>query len=841
MANRFGSMVSHVPVAVAALLVATCLTGAQLYSSSAGSAAVDEQVRETCRSDSALILPIPPDSPGAEEKVRAIGNELAFVAPPRRGALARPLLRSQSALPRRLRLIWLEGADVNVNPHLVPLGPGEIALSTSNLSELQVDIGSELILDGGVRLTVTQSFDDIPFAPTPEFWCGYDEYFMPTAGGDLPPPFAIASLDTIAGFGGQSVEFDEYQITHDPITLTDAGALERSFRTAETAWTRTFTAAPRGLERNELTNVVGRARSVHTAVDRNLAPVLLTGLSADLVVLIAAGVLVARERRRELKLLAVRGVHPARIGLLVAPTLAWSVVTGAAAGLVIAWTAVKLFGPSPLLEPKAVIGSAIDVAVGVVVAVVVVAAVVAAVADGYVDLRRARVGTRAPMAFVMVLIVALAVIAYRRLDERGGVRTSGVRSSGGDLLAMGFPLFALLAVITVAGLLVAWITPRWRLSGARLGRAVRLGWRRVVLESGPLAAIIMSIALAAGCFTVAIALSAGAQRQLHDKAEVYVGADLAISVFDDVDVPADWSDRTTVISRVRAKRDGAATDVLGVDPATFAKVARLRGDGSSKSLDDLVADIAGGAAGDPIDVIAVGGSASVGDVVQLAMRGTAEPVPVVVVDTARFFPGKKSGVPLFVMARARLEEIVQFPGSILVIRDPPDNALETIRASGVRTGLVLDASSSFDGSAYSALRWAYVPLAALGVLFAVVALSLQLLVVSARREQRRIAHALMVRTGFTRRSAWVAAAVETGIPLVVGTVVGVAAAVVAASLAIRRLDPMPLLDPPARFLVPWPVLLGATVIVAAWTAIIATAIVRSTERADPMRVFQGAP
>jgi hypothetical protein len=52
---------------------------------------------------------------------------------------------------------------------------------------------------------------------------------------------------------------------------------------------------------------------------------------------------------------------------------------------------------------------------------------------------------------------------------------------------------------------------------------------------------------------------------------------------------------------------------------------------------------------------------------------------------------------------------------------------------------------------------------------------------------------------------------------------------------------MPLLDPTARFVMPWFVLAGAAVVGVAWTAVIATAIVRSTERGDPMQVFHGAP
>jgi ABC-type amino acid transport system permease subunit len=153
---------------------------------------------------------------------------------------------------------------------------------------------------------------------------------------------------------------------------------------------------------------------------------------------------------------------------------------------------------------------------------------------------------------------------------------------------------------------------------------------------------------------------------------------------------------------------------------------------------------------------------------------------------------------------------------------------------------VLDADRAFDGSAYSALRWAYAPLAGLGALFAVVALALQLLVIAARRRERRIAHVVMRRTGFGRRHLWLASVVETGLPLLAGALTGVGAAVLAASLAVERLDPMPGLAPPAQFAMPWSVLAVVACAIPLWTAVIAAAIVRSTTAADPMTVMQGA-
>ena len=505
----------------------------------------------------------------------------------------------------------------------------------------------------------------------------------------------------------------------------------------------------------------------------------------------------------------------------------------------IAWSVISGFGPSSNLEPSAIVSSVTWVVLAAVLALVLVAGVVAFVADGFADVRVRAIHDRWIGIAGVIAVVLLAVLAFQILDHDGGVRTFGVESRGGNLLALGFPLFALLAATAIGGLVVAVAAPRLRLSGGSLWRWLRLGWRRVVLESGPLVAVVVSAGLAAGCFTVASALAAGAERQLADKAQVYVGADLSVEVFDPVDAPPAWEARSTVITKTRVRYGETRADLVGVDRSRFADVATLRSDGSSQSLDELLATIT--PRGDDLLAIGVGGKFSVGDVVELELPGGVKPVPVTIAATADFFPMKATRIPMFVIDRDVADQVSKYARQrALLVRDPPDDAVAQIRDTGVRIGPVRDVAEAFDGSAYSALRWAYAPLAALGVLFAVVALALQLLVVSARRSQRRIADAVMRRTGFTTRGLWWASVVEIGVPLVVGSMIGISAAILAARLSIVRLDPMPALAPTAQFLMPWDVLLGIACAIPIWTALIAYLIVRSTVRSDPMRVMQGA-
>lgn len=95
---------------------------------------------------------------------------------------------------------------------------------------------------------------------------------------------------------------------------------------------------------------------------------------------------------------------------------------------------------------------------------------------------------------------------------------------------------------------------------------------------------------------------------------------------------------------------------------------------------------------------------------------------VLIVATPEFFPAKTSHVPMLVVDTLAAD-VLQFPVRVLLVDRSPPDAVGELQRAGVRTGVVRDVERAFDGSAYSASRWAYAPLAALGVVFAVIALA----------------------------------------------------------------------------------------------------------------------
>ncbi len=850
------------PVAFAILLAAFCAAGSSLYVSSAGSAAMRQQLDQTCRSDSALVLPIPrgvPDDvimptgppgavlpdvpttelPGAREQVAAIGAAVPFTDSPRFGAYTVPRLTTSDGVERSVILLYLDKLDEHVVPAMEALAAGEVALSRTNAGQLGVAVGDELLTDDNRVLTVAHVFDDIPVAPVPDAWCGIRNLVEPTPLGDLPPVSALVAEATVAQFNDYKSSYIEYRMTTDPVTLTDIASSLDAYRAADEAWRAAFPGQSLEGGRSELPNVFARAKAVSVTVERSLAPVRLTSLLSLAGVLVAAAVLMARERRRELRLLAVRGVHPARIAWGTAPSVLVVVAPAALLGFGLAWLTVTQLGPASLFERHAILSGTVATVLCLLIGLAVVVSTVAFVADRSVDRGPGHASMRWLLPAAGLASVVLTLWSFQRLDSRGGIRTFGVEARGGDLLALGFPLFALLTITALAALLLRLVIGAARLSGARLPRALRLGWRRVVMEAGPTVATIAAVSLASGALITATALSDGAQRQLTEKAQVYVGSDLAVTLFDDPVLAPDVLERSTLVLTARAKFDGDRVDLWGIDPTTFANAAVLRDDAAARSLPELVALLKVPTDGGPPPAIASGASWTVGDVVAVDVAGTETPVTVKIVALTDFFPGKTTGTAAIAVNSAVVATQVKFPVRRLLVRDPPADLVETLRAGGTRVGVVLNADTTFNASNFSGLRWAYRPLALLGVLFAAMAAAVQLLVIAARRDTRRAAHVVMRRTGFRTGSLWLAALTEAAPPLFIGLALGVGAALGASALAVVRLDPMPLLAPPARFAMPWETVLTLLAVAPVWALVTALVIVRTTERADPMRAMRG--
>jgi len=857
-------------VATACALLAACLAGTVLYVSSSASEAAQIQLDQTCGADAGLSLPVYGD-----DSIRFLTDLAAHIP-----HTATPIVTmsvpvvfripGDESVSRRMVLVHRDGQSAAVTPALRDDGDG-LAFPAAGLHIFGLAVGDHVLVDPPRQFTldssgqvvpdtsgatdpidfaIDQRFDDIAVQPEPSFWCGLRGLLRPKASGDPRPPVVLVSASTMAlvrNAGNASIEI---RVADDRLTHAETADVAAAFEAAIDRYA-SFLHVSRGdlIQQGAADGVPtirGRASSLAQTVAKTVAPVRLAGVLASMLVLVAASVMVARERRRELRLLALRGVTPMENVRRLLRLAAGPTSVGAGVGLALALVAVRTLGPTPELEPGALVRAVVTVAIAVVVATLLVALVVAFVGDRFVDGRSRR--RRWRWVPVELPLVGLALVSYHRLDDLGGVRTIGVESRGGDLLAQAFPLLGVIAALAILARPLRWLVHRSRLAGARLPRAIRLGLRRVVAEPAATTGMVLAVALAAACFTLAGVLSASAERELVDKSSTFIGSDMSIAVQGAAAVPTGLVDRATVVVRMDGRMNGVSVDVLGVDPSTFERAAIWRRDASPSSLQGLLTSVG------PAEIAADGSTTLpaivVGDVDTLGAG--AHPTTLAVssadgrqtlgirtVGVASFFPGYRSGSVMAIVDADALAKVESGLSSYVWVRDPPSDAIDQVRAVVDTVRLTLRADDVFDVLSFSAQRWSYAALGAFGALVAIVVLTMQLLVVEARRDTRRLSHVMLGRMGFGRRSLWWAGLVEVTLPLFVGIAIGFVVSRLSAQWSVPRLDSLPNLAPSGVVVVPVATVLAAVVATVAASVVLASIGVVSTLRGKVMETVRG--
>ena len=829
MRSRFGAAAG---LTLATFLGGVSLAGASLYVSAVASAAVQDQLAHACRSESALELGVPA---GADRRaVERIGSQVPNVDPPIFSTTSPVRLQSGSNLPLSITLLTRDGDGQAVNPPLKPLGLDEVAVPKEVLDSLGAQVGDHLVAQSTngtkVDLVITQTFDNLPFRPEPDYWCGFATLLRPTAGGDPGPKWGVVSSETHAAFADRTTSWLEFRPTQRAITMPEARAIEAGYVAATAAHAAEFGPLHGA---SSLPALLDHASGLTTGVARSVAPARIAGVVAAFLTLLAAATFLAKEREQELRLFAIRGEPPWRTAVHLLRALWAPIALGAVLGLVTAWASVRTLGPSSVVESGVLIRSTLVVAVAAVVALAVVVTYVAFLGDRLVDVSRS--GRRWSNLPFELVAVPLAVVSYLQLTDGGALQMIGVHPQGGRLLAQGFPLFGLLAVAALIHRPLRWLASTSRTSGSRLPRAVRLGLRRVVLDARAAALLVVVFFIAAGCFTTAMLLSQTSEQEIRDKANTYVGADLAVDVFGDVPAAA-LVGRVTEVSRISGHLGGDSVDILGVDRATFAAVAHMPPGASSRPLSSLLDEIAPTPGGGLRAILVAGGS--LGGTVRVESSVGRPDILLTVVATTRYFPGSSSGL-VAVVDRDALEQQASFAQHSLWFTAPPPDVVERLRDQGVRVGQITRASAVFDTTNYRAQAWSYAPLGALAVLFVLIALGIQVLIVSARRTGRQQAHVVMHRTGFRTPSLWRAALVEVAIPTVLGTALGTCAGIVLSRVSLGHLDSLPTVAPSPRLIASAATFVASGLVVATMIVVVAGIIVRSTLRGDPMKAIRG--
>jgi putative ABC transport system permease protein len=715
------------------------------------------------------------------------------------------------------------------------------------VTEPPIQYSGELGAEGPVPaavldLTVDGTYPEIPVRPEPAFWCGFRSLFRPTGLGDRPTPVAIVSSATLHAQAAARV-FQFWEMRPNPAGMSrhDAALLADEFDHLLNVYTSAvgvskdeYLNVPRREQfHNGLHDVVHRAGVVADVVGRTMAPVRLAGLAAALALLIASGVLVTRERAREMRLRLLRGVGPVALGARVAWGIAVAAVIGTVIGGLVALFAVRAFGPTSLLEPGPVREAIISTTIGLVCALVVVGGAAAVVARRLVDARRRERTRHWPIPWE-VAIVALAVASYLRLERVGGVRLVGANAQGGDLLAQAFPLLAVAAPLALVVRPARFMLRRARLAGGKLRPAVLLGIRRAIAEPGITLSLVLASALAAGSFAVSTILTDSARGLLDDKAGTYLGSDLVVTTDHVAPLPPPLADSSTIVVRTQARSGGLSVDVLGVDPDTFARAVRWRADAADESLPTLLAKVAHPPPG-ALPAIVAGGEIADGDMLTYNLQHlSVRPVA-----SARWFPGYHNGAPLLIVDRDALVATGLALNEEAWMLDPPADAAQLLQTAGFVVRSPQEASEVLDVTSFLTVRWSYASLSAFGVLIGVVLLLAQLLVLDARRGARQTVHLLTTSMGMRRRDTAVAVVSELAPPLLSGIVLGLGIGWAVSRIAVRRLDTLRQLQPPARVVVESMAIVPVVLATIAALALLVLVGLTAIARTRPMEVMRG--
>jgi putative ABC transport system permease protein len=597
-----------------------------------------------------------------------------------------------------------------------------------------------------------------------------------------------------------------------------------------------------------LDGLVGRARTAESSIAGPVGTLSVTGVLVALVGVLAAAVYGIRRRRTEVRLLNAIGISWLRLGTRFVAEAFLPLAAGAVLGWLLADRVVGVVGPSSVIEPAARSSSGAAVATGFAVALIIfglVAAVAARVETESASSGRIRSALSGALWEIPVLILAGA--ALYEIVTRGTAPIEGANGTVHiDRLFLLFPVLFIAGLGGLAVRLLSWLLARLRTRSAGWPVAVYLAYRR--LASAPRVALLLVTAstLAVGILAYAGTVVATVRSAAFDKTMVAVGADVGATHGPGLVLPpAGRPEALTNIVTIPGSLTpgGARTNVIAVDPSTFAQAAFWDPSFSGSSLPQLMQELSR-PVGSAVPMLVVNGGAPPGATVTVA----GYPIPVDVVDELEAFPGEHPGVNIVVSATV-LRQTLESHGVTFDsvgaayqtwARGNPGQAVAYFKSLGISPQLISSASARLHAPDLRALSWAFGFMEVLGAVTALVALIGLVLYLQARQRGREMTFALSSRMGLSSGAHLVAIAMELVCILLAALVLGAALATGAAALVYRQLDPLPSLPPGALLRFPFALIAGIAAAMAISTVAGAWIVQQQTQRANIAKVMRFA-
>jgi putative ABC transport system permease protein len=727
--------------------------------------------------------------------------------------------------------VYRDGALDHVTK-LESAGGTGVWLPKSAADSLGISPGDEvqLALNGEVaQARVAGIYRDLSTQPRTDFWCQQDAYIYPLSAFDnfVPPPFVLADRQTFTDLGKQlkdlSARFTWEYLPRPRLTVAAAKDLGD----------RLLAQSGAAIRGNPFGNdYAGRFGSlVHIdarypfLVDRAIAtegslrgPVDTIGLAGrvvGLIVVAVAGVFWVDRRRSEVALLAAKGAGPFDFSVKVVLEVAIPAALAGAAGAIAARWLVRWLGPIDVFDAPALSDSNRQVIVTVAIAVLLFAVVAAVASRRILEVaspRRRDLMTSVPWELVLLALAGASL--YEVLSRTPTPAANADVPPQVDRLVLLFPILFVTAGAGLAARLLRRVLPRLRSRGQRWPTPLWLASRRLSTASRTAVVLVIAASVSVGILAYSGILTTSVRATAQAKAELFTGADVAITLQSEPDHPVRFDFPTTAVTeidRAAIGTGGSQVNVLAVDPGTFASAAAWDSTFGDQSLETYMSLIQRGPQGGRTPILAVGVSSPADTSIRLPGGTTAE-LPVRVVGTPHAFPGMQAGTPLLVIPKDALGSNPIGLDEIWARGDPQAilDAVDATDLTVVRTVTADDVASTAD---FLPISWTFGFLQALGILAGLIALGGALLHLEARQRAREVSYALARRMGLGRGGHRASVAIELSAILLVSVAIGTVLAGVAARLVFGRLDPLPNIPPPPLFRVPL-VLLAITALVA---------------------------
>jgi putative ABC transport system permease protein len=872
------------PAVLGAVLFAGLILGAAsaadpLFESSVASAANAKQVAQRCPATVGFVVgtagtlagPVDEsDAPGArgldtatllarrDQAVQRAGAAVPHLGAPLLTVTGAPLILNRPGDSGRAangRLMYREGFAGHIQV-LQSAGGAGVWLPRETAAFSRVRAGDRVVLQQagrGVTARVAGVYQNLNRLPATDYWCSQRALIYAAGlGNEIPPPPVLADRATLIGLERQLRE-TRLQFSWE-LPLRGALSLPQSRQTADrlpalrtalvSGQGAVFRPRPQvfsgdfGLVavRSELPFVARRSAAILAAVRGAIVPVSSAGLAVALLLVAAAGSYWVDRRRREVALLAAKGVGPAAVALKAGLEMLLPAAAGALAGWGLAVLLVRTFGPSDLLDAAAprtaLLRVALALAGGVLLLGVVAALRARALTERGIGVRSGVLG-RIPFELV---VLALAALAFQRLQAHRPPVATGVTVPRIDLLLLAFPLLFLTGMVGLGVRLLGGVTRRLRTRGERWPHAVYLAARRVSSASRLALLLLAAAALSIGVLVYAATLTLSVRSTLDAKARVFLGSDVSMALPDEAAAPPGL--RATTVARLdRVQAGGAQVDVLAIDPASFERAAFWDSSFAARPLGSLLASLRPG--GGPVPALALGGVATEGSISFVTEPGDRSvTVPYRVVGRVRTFPGGVRGDNMLVLDRHALGNLAGAAEYRLWARGPLDAVQAATQRAGIATGIATVADQVLDVTSFLAISWTFGFLQSFGVLTGLITIGGLLLYLEARQRARKVAYVLIRRMGLSRVAHRRSVLVEVGATLLGGCLLGMGLSLVAARLVYPRLDALPDVSPSPLLRTPVAALLatGAATLVASWLA--AWTAQRSADRTNAAEVMR---